>query len=208
LWYVTNVKDWESVNASQKMKAKLRLAGVGICFILLPFILYKIYKTVAEKSPFLDGRDNSGSLESGHIRRQLNQPPFSWSLGENNHGDLEMSEDNSTNNHSAAEGKNDETHLASKTCRNSVQGRRLLADDRGYVCNRERVVSSTGCCDISGGEQVQEKYWCGGCHEGMGCCDVYEHCVSCCLDPKHVSFYEFIKEKEMSWCEISRFSSA
>ncbi|XP_014244259.1 UPF0454 protein C12orf49 homolog [Cimex lectularius] len=64
------------------------------------------------------------------------------------------------------------------TCRNSVQGKNLMVDDRGYVCSRFNVLP-TGCCDLS----VQNvRYSCETCRDN-GCCSIYEYCVSCCLQP-------------------------
>ena len=34
------------------------------------------------------------------------------------------------------------------TCRNSVQGRESIADDRGFVCDRSDLLAS-GCCDAN-----------------------------------------------------------
>ena len=34
------------------------------------------------------------------------------------------------------------------TCRNSVQGREIIADDRGYICDRSELLAS-GCCDAN-----------------------------------------------------------
>ncbi|XP_017115131.1 SREBP regulating gene protein [Drosophila elegans] len=65
-------------------------------------------------------------------------------------------------------------------CRNSVQGRRLLADERGFVCRREEVLTS-GCCnpELPG----IGYYSCRTCNTSTHCCAVYEYCVSCCLHP-------------------------
>lgn len=65
------------------------------------------------------------------------------------------------------------------TCRNSVQGKVLLADDQGYVCHRvDRL--STGCCNIA--VDTTRRYACDTCN-AHGCCAIYEYCVSCCLHP-------------------------
>ncbi|XP_043193184.1 SREBP regulating gene protein-like [Amphibalanus amphitrite] len=65
------------------------------------------------------------------------------------------------------------------SCRNSVQGIELIADDRGHVCERRHLVS-TGCCDTE--IPSTRRYQCDSCSE-HGCCSVYEHCISCCLHP-------------------------
>ncbi|XP_046353667.2 SREBP regulating gene protein-like [Haliotis rufescens] len=64
-------------------------------------------------------------------------------------------------------------------CRNSVQGKHLLVDERGYVCER-RHIGPGSCCDIRGSST--RRYQCESCLSN-GCCTVYEFCVSCCLQP-------------------------
>lgn len=71
---------------------------------------------------------------------------------------------------------NDSNALA---CRNSVQGKVLITDDRGYVCLRGNVLPS-GCCDAN--SLRTRRYCCDTCRAG-GCCTIYEHCISCCLQP-------------------------
>lgn len=67
----------------------------------------------------------------------------------------------------------------SLSCRNSVQGIELIADDRGHVCER-RHLESSGCCAAD--TASTGRYVCASCTE-QGCCSVYEHCISCCLHP-------------------------
>lgn len=70
------------------------------------------------------------------------------------------------------------------TCRNSVQGKNLLVDDRGFVCSLTNILW-TGCCNTEIDNQIQ--YSCDTCSEN-NCCSVYENCVACCLHPNKVSF--------------------
>lgn len=95
---------------------------------------------------------------------------------------------------------------ATLTCRNSVQGRFLLVDDRGFVCPRWAVsnrknkrddkwrhfliipfrfdVLPSGCCNLENTSET--KYLaCDTCNEEH-CCAIYEYCVSCCLHPEKV----------------------
>ncbi|XP_026420605.1 uncharacterized protein LOC113316665 isoform X1 [Papaver somniferum] len=65
-----------------------------------------------------------------------------------------------------------------KICRNTVQGRYLLSDDNGHVCDALSVDQWSRCCPGSG-----EKYSCQGCNIVSQCCNTYEYCVSCCLNP-------------------------
>lgn len=77
------------------------------------------------------------------------------------------------------EAANDTASAKVTTCRNSVQGKVLLADDQGYVCHRvDRL--STGCCNVV--VETTRRYVCDTCSI-HGCCAIYEYCVSCCLHP-------------------------
>ncbi|XP_045171414.2 SREBP regulating gene protein-like [Mercenaria mercenaria] len=64
-------------------------------------------------------------------------------------------------------------------CRNSVQGRQYLVDERGYVCERSDLTSG-GCCDKTTTKTT--RYNCTTCKTNS-CCTIYEYCVSCCLQP-------------------------
>ena len=94
---------------------------------------------------------------------------------------------------------NNETDLRPSSCRNSVQGKALIADDKGtsskqlswlndnlssffqsgYVCARQNVMSN-GCCKPE--TEGTKRYSCDTCHNN-GCCAIYEFCISCCLQP-------------------------
>ncbi|KAG0605438.1 hypothetical protein M758_9G059100 [Ceratodon purpureus] len=74
-------------------------------------------------------------------------------------------------------------------CNNTVQGRYLLSDSRGYVCSIMEVNPATACCP--GGEQFS----CQGCNTGTQCCDSYEYCVSCCLNPMRTALEVALKTK-------------
>ncbi|KAM9821676.1 SREBP regulating gene protein [Syngnathus typhle] len=64
-------------------------------------------------------------------------------------------------------------------CRNSIQGKTLLTDELGYVCERKDLLVN-GCCNIKAPRSRQ--HVCKSCLAD-GCCSVYEYCVSCCLRP-------------------------
>lgn len=106
-----------------------------------------------------------------HLRK-LNQPAFEWQSSQGSSKE-EKSEDN-----------NQETSTKKKlsTCRNSVQGKIWIADDRGYVCKRSHL-QSNGCCDSS---NISLKYSCRECKNSTGCCATFEFCVSCCMNPVNV----------------------
>ncbi|XP_008800023.2 uncharacterized protein LOC103714522 isoform X2 [Phoenix dactylifera] len=65
-----------------------------------------------------------------------------------------------------------------RVCRNTIQGRYLLSDDNGYVCTALSVDSLSRCCP-----EIGQRFSCHGCNLVSQCCNSYEHCVSCCLDP-------------------------
>lgn len=89
-----------------------------------------------------------------------------------------------------------------KRCRNSIQGRLLLADDQGFVCHRQ-FLTKGGCCNSSlntspaslqqsvahshppSASQVT-RYSCNTCNSD-GCCAIYEYCISCCMNPESFS---------------------
>uniref|UniRef100_A0A8R1U0X0 SREBP regulating gene protein n=2 Tax=Onchocerca TaxID=6281 RepID=A0A8R1U0X0_ONCVO len=65
-------------------------------------------------------------------------------------------------------------------CRNTIQGRTSITDDRGYTCERAFLMSN-GCCEV-GTHSV--RFSCAWCDLHTGCCSHYEQCVSCCLRPE------------------------
>ncbi|XP_074281491.1 uncharacterized protein LOC141606306 [Silene latifolia] len=65
-----------------------------------------------------------------------------------------------------------------QACRSTAQGRYLLADDSGYVCDALSVNSDSRCCPQKGSQ-----FSCQGCNLISQCCNSYEFCVSCCLNP-------------------------
>ena len=95
-----------------------------------------------------------------HVFRKLNQP-FNWNLEEeldpSNFSDINLF-----------------------TCRNSVQGKTVLADDKGYICPRTEILGN-GCCDTN--SSLTLRHVCGQCDQVLQCCAQYEHCISCCLRP-------------------------
>ncbi|KMQ89964.1 hypothetical protein RF55_10336 [Lasius niger] len=94
-----------------------------------------------------------------------------------------------------------ENNASTQPCRNSVQGKGLIVDERGIVCSRHEVLSN-GCCtteqkQASKNEETlsmtkKERYSCKMCNS-RGCCTIYEYCVSCCLHPDKVDTYRFYK---------------
>ena len=66
-------------------------------------------------------------------------------------------------------------------CMNTIQGQSLICDDRGVVCPRE-TIQMDGCCpeiDIIPCHAFNE------CDQSASCCSIYEHCVSCCVQPNN-----------------------
>ncbi|XP_078150164.1 glycosyltransferase family protein isoform X3 [Carex rostrata] len=71
-------------------------------------------------------------------------------------------------------------------CKTTVQGRYLISDNKGtvyvgYVCTAPLLDSVSRCCPLGG-----ERFSCQGCNLASQCCNSYEYCVSCCLDPSRV----------------------
>lgn len=73
------------------------------------------------------------------------------------------------------------------TCRNSEQGKYLLTDDRGFVCNAEHLLAN-GCCNTE--METTKYYTCESCNKATHCCGVYEYCISCCLHPDKKAILE------------------
>lgn len=67
----------------------------------------------------------------------------------------------------------------SVTCRNSIQGKALIVDERGFVCTRSELLW-TGCCNVE--LEHTKLFHCETC-QNSHCCAIYEYCVSCCLHP-------------------------
>ena len=63
-------------------------------------------------------------------------------------------------------------------------GVNLIVDERGFLCLRDDL-KNTGCCNIQA--ENTHIYYCETCDDVSKCCDVYEHCVSCCLNPDNVN---------------------
>ncbi|KAL5716679.1 hypothetical protein ACHQM5_009809 [Ranunculus cassubicifolius] len=66
-------------------------------------------------------------------------------------------------------------NMQDRVCRNTVQGRYLLSDDNGHVCDALSLDPRSRCCPESG-----KKFSCHGCNLVSQCCNSYEFCVSCC----------------------------
>ncbi|XP_055526706.1 SREBP regulating gene protein isoform X2 [Wyeomyia smithii] len=79
----------------------------------------------------------------------------------------------------------------SVSCRNSIQGKALIVDDRGYVCMRSELLW-TGCCNVE--VESSKLFYCDTC-QNSNCCAIYEHCVSCCMHPSKKSLLERVLSK-------------
>lgn len=75
-------------------------------------------------------------------------------------------------------------------CRNTVQGRYLLSDDNGYVCDALSLDPQSRCCP-----EIGQKFSCHGCNLLSQCCNSYEFCVSCCLHPARTQKEHVLKVK-------------
>ncbi|KAL3565248.1 hypothetical protein D5086_033294 [Populus alba] len=77
-----------------------------------------------------------------------------------------------------------------RSCRNTVQGRYLLSDDNGYVCDALSVDPQSRCCP-----ENRLRFSCQGCNLVSQCCNSYEFCVSCCLHPSRTQEAQVLKVK-------------
>ncbi|KAK4856069.1 hypothetical protein QYF36_013790 [Acer negundo] len=75
-------------------------------------------------------------------------------------------------------------------CKTTVQGRYLLSDDNGYVCDALSLDPQSRCCPGKG-----EKFSCHGCNHLSQCCNSYEFCVACCVDPARTRKEQVLKVK-------------
>ncbi|XP_010413700.1 PREDICTED: uncharacterized protein LOC104699975 [Camelina sativa] len=80
--------------------------------------------------------------------------------------------------------------LEERSCRTTVQGRYLISDDEGNVCDALSLESRTRCCPWKG-----ERFSCHGCNLLSQCCKSYEFCVSCCLNPSRTILAQVVKVK-------------
>jgi len=80
------------------------------------------------------------------------------------------------------------SNLTSDTCRNSKQGPFYIADERGYLCQLGDV-QANGCCNRK--SNSTEQYSCLSCQVNR-CCKIYEHCISCCLQPQKRKILELV----------------
>ncbi|CAK9194728.1 hypothetical protein BDL97_10G060500 [Sphagnum fallax] len=65
-----------------------------------------------------------------------------------------------------------------------------LIGDPSYVCSIMAVNSATSCCP-----EVGKQYSCRGCELVSRCCDSYEYCVACCMDPARTVVEVALKTK-------------
>ncbi|KAL7084024.1 hypothetical protein ACP275_14G200100 [Erythranthe tilingii] len=63
-------------------------------------------------------------------------------------------------------------------CQTTVQGRFFLTDDNGHVCDAFSLDPLSHCCP-----EKRDQFSCHGCNLVSQCCNSYEFCVSCCLNP-------------------------
>ncbi|KAM7359774.1 SREBP regulating gene protein [Cochliomyia hominivorax] len=83
------------------------------------------------------------------------------------------------------------TNAPDVTCQNTIQGKFLITDDRGFVCNADHMLSN-GCCNVE--KPSTQYYTCETCDNSTYCCGIYEYCVSCCLHPEKRPILELALE--------------
>ncbi|CAH8467093.1 unnamed protein product [Heterobilharzia americana] len=70
--------------------------------------------------------------------------------------------------------------LPNSTCRHIRQSHTFCVDEIGYLCNYTDLLTSS-CCPSG---NFKQRFVCHSC-KANHCCSVYEHCVSCCLNPNN-----------------------
>lgn len=153
------------------MKAKIRLFLIGVSILLIPILLYFIRSSFT--SSVVRSFDRDEFVHNVHLRK-LNQP-FEWHNSQDSGIQDPETKDLENFNLTSTETKKKPT-----TCRNSVQGKVWIADDQGYICERSDVLSN-GCCDTN--STTSFKFSCNSCNNSTGCCETFESCVSCCMNP-------------------------
>ena len=68
------------------------------------------------------------------------------------------------------------TPATSGQCVNSMQGKELLVDSNGVVCERQDIDADSRCC-----AEGFDRLSCRSCRHDLHCCHSYEYCISCCL---------------------------
>lgn len=157
---------WRKVVKLAVKFAKKQLAVVFIAICILYCFVVMVRQLQDGDATVIDNE-----LDQTEPRREQ---PFKWQIANPEENDLSL-----TNSTQAA------------TCRNSVQGKLLITDDRGYVCQRLNVLPS-GCCNTQSPSTI--RYQCKSCHNNH-CCSVYEHCISCCLHPGKVALLQNVLGK-------------
>ncbi|CAH8448394.1 unnamed protein product [Dicrocoelium dendriticum] len=96
----------------------------------------------------------------------------------------------------------------SNTCQNTEQGDTIIADETGALCSRDLILPSGCCPDPSEGKDTgTHRFVCDQCNADH-CCGIYEHCVSCCLDQRHVALrLQVLKASQSSSRHLSLAST-
>eukprot|EP00043_Microstomoeca_roanoka_P003268 m.42949 g.42949 ORF g.42949 m.42949 type:complete len:173 (-) comp11990_c0_seq4:539-1057(-) len=68
-----------------------------------------------------------------------------------------------------------------ETCKYTSSEGLVIADEMGRVCQLTDAALN-GCCQM-GSSSLHTCESCSSIH----CCSIYEHCVSCCLDPSNIA---------------------
>jgi hypothetical protein len=86
----------------------------------------------------------------------------------------------------------------SKVCERSILGKDIVADEFGYTCQwQDSWMQPSGCCDQN--SATSSRFSCNTCDASVGCCGVYEMCVSCCLKEENLkSHFESDRMKQLA----------
>nr|ACO11536.1 UPF0454 protein C12orf49 homolog precursor [Caligus rogercresseyi] len=160
------------------IRTKLRLGLFFICGIAIVSLII-LYQLSLLRGKVEDDSDISE-----------NRLPFSWVSSSSKEAEEDSEES------SASSSPRPPRHL---TCRHTIQGSLLIADDQGVLCLRKNMLQS-GCCErnVTG----STLYACSHCNLDMGCCSAYEACVSCCMSPDKRAFLMSVLNEARSLSNI------
>lgn len=88
-------------------------------------------------------------------------------------------------------------------CLHTIQGRILVADNKGFVCSRASLNFTSGCCPTS-----DQPFPCHSCNNSHShCCREYEFCVACCLHPERTPLKVALSSPRAKHMDSGTFST-
>ncbi|CAF0793539.1 unnamed protein product [Rotaria sordida] len=83
-------------------------------------------------------------------------------------------------------------------CQYFAQGKHsVVVDSKGYLCERRHLEKTNSCCQIQS-SSIRGPYICDSCLLTTHCCSLFEHCISCCLNPDHrIHLQNYIRSRDL-----------